>query len=346
MRALVTGGAGFIGSHLVERLADAGQQVLVLDDLSTGSRENLPAGDGRVELTVGSILDEELVDRSTARVDTVFHLAAAVGVKTILDDPLGAMRTNLRGTEHVLEAARKHGARVMITSTSEVYGLNTADALSEDSVRMMGSPLKTRWSYAEAKAIDETLAYAYWRYMNVPTVIIRPFNVVGPRQTGRYGMVVPRFVTQALRGQPLTVHGDGTQTRCFCHVAEAVDAMVTLVDQPEAYGQVFNIGRREEISIADLARRVIEMSESTSEIHYVPYEVAYPEGFEDMQRRVPDLAKVRDLIGFQPVLGLDDILRDLIEEKTGVASDLLGDLPGAVVSASAAGLVARANLAS
>lgn len=322
MRTLVTGGAGFIGSHLVERLLHDGHEVLAVDDLSTGSRSNLAcvADHGRMGFVWGSILDAVLLDGLVRQVDTVFHLAAAVGVKTIVDDPLGSLRTNLRGTENVLDSALRRGARVLVASTSEVYGHNTADALPEDALRILGSPLTSRWSYAEAKAIDETLAYAYWRYESLPTVIVRPFNIVGPRQTGRYGMVIPRFVGQALRGEPLTVYGDGTQTRCFCHVDEIVGALVALVEHPDAYGNVFNLGRPDEVSIEALARRVIELSGSSSGVRYVPYSEAYPEGFEDMNRRVPDVSRARALIGFDPQRGLDQILRSVIEYRSGLVA--------------------------
>jgi UDP-glucose 4-epimerase len=317
VKALVTGGAGFLGSHLVEYLLDHGHEVISVDDLSTGSLRNMAHLSGRdgLRLVQGSVLDSNLMDELTAQSDTIFHLAAAVGVKTILDDPLGGLRTNLWGTETVLESAWRHGARVLVVSTSEVYGHNTSDALAEDAVRILGSPLIARWSYAEAKALDETLAYSYWRYRAVSTVIIRPFNIVGPRQTGRYGMVIPRFVDQALRGEPLTVHGDGTQTRCFCHVSDFIGPLVALIEHPQAYGQVFNLGHPEEISIRELAERVIASSNSSSSIRYVPYAEAYPEGFEDMSRRVPDISRARELIDFEPRFGLDDILHSVIDHQ-------------------------------
>ncbi|MGH4014592.1 MAG: NAD-dependent epimerase/dehydratase family protein [Pseudonocardiaceae bacterium] len=323
MKALVTGGAGFIGSHLVEYLLNHGHEVLSVDDLSTGSLRNmvnLSARDG-LRFVHGSVLDSNLMDELAADSDTIFHLAAAVGVKTIIDDPLGGLRTNLRGTENVLESASRHGARVLVASTSEVYGHNTSDALPEEAVRILGSPLTSRWSYAEAKAVDETLAYAYWRYRDLPTVIVRPFNIVGPRQTGRYGMVIPRFVEQALRGEPLTVHGDGTQTRCFCHVSEVVGALVALIEHPQAYGQVYNLGRPEEISIRHLAERVIARVESSSSIRYVPYSEAYPEGFEDMARRVPDVSRARALVGFDPRLGLDEIISSVVDDQLALLAE-------------------------
>jgi UDP-glucose 4-epimerase len=324
VRALITGGAGFIGSHLAEWLCLAGHEVVALDDLSTGSRSNLDGltGHGRFEFVPGSVLDADRVDALVAQADTVFHLAAAVGVKRVLDDPLGSLRTNLWGTENVLRSALRHGPCVLVASTSEVYGHNTADALHEDSLRILGSPTVSRWTYAEAKAIDEALAYAYWRHEGLPTVIVRPFNVVGPRQTGRYGMVVPRFVGQALRGEPLTVHGDGTQTRCFCHVSEAVAALVALVEHAGALGRVVNIGRPEEVSIGALARRVVELTGSASPVRLVPYGEAYEEGFEDMRRRVPDIGRARALIGFDPVMDLDTILRSVIGHETAGSPEL------------------------
>ena len=316
MKALITGGAGFIGTHLTERLLDLGHEVVIVDDLSTGRPGNIAHLTGRAGLGFvhGSIMDAPLMEKLTGRADTVFHLAAAVGVKLIVEDPLRSLRTNLRGTENVLDAASTSGARVLLASTSEVYGKNPSDALSEGDDRVLGSPLKSRWSYAQAKAIDETLTYLYWKQKQLPAVIVRPFNVVGPRQTGRYGMVIPRFVGQALRGEPLTVYGDGRQTRCFCHVAEVVDALIDLVQHREAYGQVFNLGRAEEVSIRDLAQRVIELCGSHAPIRYVPYVDAYPEGFEDMQRRMPDISRARELVGFDPKIGLDEILRSVIGE--------------------------------
>jgi UDP-glucose 4-epimerase len=263
----------------------------------------------------GSVLDGDLVDDLAGRVDAIFHLAAAVGVKTIIDYPLESLRTNVQGTATLLAAAHRHGNRVLVTSTSEIYGKNTADALREDDDRILGSSLKCRWSYAEAKAVDESLALAYWRQTGLRTTIARLFNTAGPRQSGRYGMVIPRFVEQALRGEPLSVFGDGSQTRCFCYVEDVVDALIGLIEHPEAGGTVVNIGRPEEISIRSLARRIIELSGSTSPIQFVPYEQAYGNGFEDMARRVPDISRARALIGFSPRTGLDEILRTVIRER-------------------------------
>lgn len=316
-RALVTGGAGFIGRHLAGRLAGRGCRVVVLDDLSTGSEA--AAGDLAerygVRFVPGSVLDTSLVDSLVSEVDTVFHLAAAVGVRLVLAEPLAGLRTNIHGTEHVLAAAHRHGARVLLASTSEIYGRNAAAPLAEDADRILGSPLVSRWSYAEAKAVDESMAHAYWRQHGVWTVIARLFNVVGPGQTGRYGMVLPRFVDQALRGEPLTVYGDGGQTRCFCDVGEAVDALVALAAAPVARGRAVNVGRPEEVTIADLARRVIALAGSTSPIRLVPYAEAYGDGFEDVRRRVPDISLARELIGFRPGVGLDDIVRGLLAAR-------------------------------
>jgi UDP-glucose 4-epimerase len=317
MRALITGGAGFIGSHLADRLLDRGDQVVLLDDLSTGRLSNIEHLNGRsdAEFVLGSILNTDLVDKVVSRVDAIFHLAAAVGVNLIVEKPLESLITNIRGTETVVEKAHKYNTRILVMSTSEIYGKNTSDSLSEDDDRILGSPLKSRWSYSEAKAIDEILAYTYWREKGLETVIIRLFNTVGPRQTGSYGMVVPRFVGQALRHQPLTIFGEGTQTRCFCHVSDVVGGLVALSEHPEAFGKVFNLGGTEEISIGDLAERIIELAGSDSEVEYIPYDAAYEEGFEDMVRRVPNVDRARQLVGFEPSVGLDDIIRSVIEDQ-------------------------------
>lgn len=323
MRALVTGGAGFIGTHLSERLLGEGHQVLSVDDLSTGDPANIAELTDMpgYEFVKGSVLDAALIDRLASRVDTVFHLAAAVGVHLILDQPLEALRTNIQGTEVVLDAAHRHGTRILVASTSEVYGKNTAPTLAEDADRIVGSPLTTRWSYAEAKALDETLAYLYWRERGVPAVITRLFNVAGPRQSGRYGMVIPRLVDQALRDEPLTVFGDGRQTRCFCHVRDAVAGLAALVEHPEAYGRVFNIGRPEEVTIGQLAERIIVLSGSASQIRHVPYHEAYGDGFEDMRRRVPDTSRARELVGFEPQLGLDEIIESVIADRRATSTE-------------------------
>jgi UDP-glucose 4-epimerase len=310
---LVTGGAGFIGSHVVDALVARGDSVIVLDDLSTGRHDNLRqhVGSTSVEFVLGSILNEALVDDVVRRSDVVLHLAAAVGVNLIVERPLESLATNIRGSEIVLEKCHKYGRKVLVTSTSEIYGKNTSDALSEEGDRILGSPLKTRWSYSEAKAIEEVLAHAYWREKGLPTVIVRLFNTVGPRQVGHYGMVVPRLVEQALRGQPMTVFGSGEQTRCFCHVHDAVAALTGLVGSTEAEGKVFNVGSRNEISIMGLAQKVREITGSSSEIVLIPYDEAYETGFEDMQRRRPDTTRINTLLGWEPTRSLDEVVKDV-----------------------------------
>lgn len=318
MRCLVTGGAGFIGSHLAEHLLARGDAVILLDNLSTGRYENVEHLLDRrdVEFVLGSILNADLVDDVVSRCDVVFHLAAAVGVELIVQRPLESLATNIRGSEIVFEKAHKYARAILVTSSSEIYGKNTSDRLHEDDDRILGSPLKSRWSYSEAKAIDEILAYTYWKEKGLPTVIVRLFNTVGPRQTGHYGMVIPRFVSQAVRGEPLTVYGDGSQTRCFCYVGDVVGALSALLATPEAYGQVLNIGGDEEVSIAELADRVIAISGSQSKVRYLPYAEAYEEeGFEDMLRRVPDTTRARNLVGFAPTVALDEIIRMVVEEQ-------------------------------
>lgn len=317
MTTLVTGGAGFIGGHLVEQLIGQDEPVIVLDDFSTGTESNLSlvSGSPLLEVVRGSILDADLVDAVTAQVDTVYHLAAAVGVLSILDNPLESLRTNLHGTENVVVSAHRHGVRLLVASTSEIYGKNSAVGLREDDDRIIGSPLKSRWSYAEAKAIDETLAYTYAVQHGLKAVIVRLFNTVGPRQTGRYGMVIPRFVAQALAAQPITVYGNGTQERCFCHVLDVVPALCALVADESTYGKVFNLGSDERVSIEVLARRVIERTRSNSPITYVPYDEAYPAGYEDMDRRVPDCTRAATQIGFRPTRSLNEIIDDVIADQ-------------------------------
>jgi len=319
MRVLITGGAGFIGSHLADRLLDRGDEIIILDDLSTGRLENIAHLTGRAdtEFVLGSILNVDLVDHVVSRVDAVYHLAAAVGVELIVEKPLESLLTNIRGTETVFEKAHKYGKRILVTSTSEVYGKNTSDRLTEDEDRILGSPLKSRWSYSEAKAIDEILAYTYWREKGLESVIVRLFNTVGPRQTGSYGMVVPRFVHQALRNEPLTIYGDGNQTRCFCAVTEVVDGIIALSEHPEAFGKVFNLGSTEEVSIRHLADLVVTITGSSSPVEFVSYDIAYEEGFEDMQRRVPAISRANELVGFAPSVGLDDIIRSVIDDLQG-----------------------------
>jgi UDP-glucose 4-epimerase len=317
MTTLVTGGAGFIGSHLTESLLLSGEDVIVLDDLSTGSEQNLSGvlNHPSLQFVKGSILDASLVDELAGQAHTIYHLAAAVGTFTILDKTLQSLHTNLHGTENVIDSALRHGARVLIASTSEIYGKNTKIGLQEDDDRHIGSPLKNRWSYAEAKAIDETLAYLYSVEHGLQMIIVRLFNTVGPRQTGRYGMVIPRFVGQALAGEQLTVFGTGNQIRCFCHVHDVVPALQALMADSRAYGQVFNIGGSEQVSIDQLAERVLTVLSSSSGTTHVPYESAYGAGFEDMQRRVPDCTRARQLIGFRPSRSLADIIEDVAADQ-------------------------------
>ncbi|MGH3973649.1 MAG: NAD-dependent epimerase/dehydratase family protein [Pseudonocardiaceae bacterium] len=318
MKALITGGAGFIGSHLAEHLLDAGHEVVVLDDLATGSPRNLLTicGHPRFRNVRGSVLDEKLVDTLASQVDTIFHLAAAVGSFVIRDRTLQSLRTNIHGTENVLAAAHRHAARVLIASSSEVYGKNTKIGLREDDDRVVGSPLLHRWSYSEAKAVDESLTRAYVTELGLHAVIVRLFNTVGPRQTGRYGMVIPRFVAQALAGEPLTIFGTGAQVRCFCHVHDVVPALVALMEHEQTCGTAVNLGSAEQVSIAGLAQRVLALTGSTSDIVHLSYTDGIGPGYEDLQRRVPDCTKARELIGFQPVRTLDDILRAVIAEQT------------------------------
>jgi UDP-glucose 4-epimerase len=317
MKALVTGGAGFIGGHLSERLLADGHDVICLDDLSTGGYANVTrvVSWPNFRFVQGSVLDAPLMDDLAARSDTIFHLAAAVGVELIMSRSLEGLRTNIHGTEIVLDSALRHGCRTLVASTSEVYGKTSASALAEQQDRVVGSPLTRRWSYAEAKALDETLAYLFWSDRAVPTVIARLFNVAGPRQSGRYGMVIPRFVQQALRNDPLTVYGDGSQTRSFCHVRDAVEGLIGLIGSLDAYGKVFNIGRPEEVSIQHLAERVIALSGSSSAIRRVSYREAYGDGFEDTMRRVPDITRARTVIGFEPKRSLDDIIHSVIQDR-------------------------------
>jgi UDP-glucose 4-epimerase len=315
MKALLTGGAGFVGSHLAEALLDRGHEVLVIDDLSTGAMENITRLKSRpgFEYVIDTVMNERLMAELVDRSDMIFHLAAAVGVKLIVEAPVRTIETNVHGTEVVLTHANKKGKLVVIFSTSEVYGKSLAVPFREDADLVMGPTPKHRWAYACSKAIDEFLALAYHRERKLPVIVVRLFNTVGPRQTGRYGMVIPNFVQQALAGEPITVFGDGTQTRSFTDVGDVVEGLIRLAGEPRAVGQVFNIGNTEEVSILELARRVRTMTESTSEIVLVPYDKAYDEGFEDMPRRVPDLTKIHALVGYRPTLTLDDILRRVVE---------------------------------
>jgi len=319
LRVLITGGAGFIGSHLADAYLERGDEVLVIDDLSTGTIENIRhlKSNPKFHYTIDSVHNQpvtaELVDQS----DVVVHLAAAVGVKLIVESPVRTIETNVRGTEVILALANKKQKRVMIASTSEVYGLSADVPFREDGNLVMGATTKGRWSYACSKAIDEFLALAYWREKKLPTTIVRLFNTVGPRQTGRYGMVIPTFVRQALAGRPITVYGNGKQTRCFGYVGDVVGALIKLMDRPDSVGQVYNIGSSEEISILQLAEKVKELTNSESEIVLVPYDEAYEEGFEDMPRRVPDTTKINQLVGFRAEMTLEGILKSVISFHSG-----------------------------
>jgi UDP-glucose 4-epimerase len=325
VKALITGGAGFVGSHLAERLLEQGHEVAVLDNLSTGSIDNIAhlKGTAGFSYIVDSVTNEPLLAEMIDGCDVVFHLAAAVGVKLIVERPVHTIETNVHGTEVVLKHANKKKKLVIIASTSEVYGKSTDVPFREGADLTLGPSSKHRWAYACSKLIDEFLALAYWREKKLPVVIVRLFNTVGPRQTGQYGMVLPTFVRQALAGQPITVFGDGSQTRSFTYVGDVVGALVRLAREPRAIGEVFNIGNTGEVTIGDLAQRVKEMTGSESLIRYVPYDEAYEEGFEDMPRRVPDISKLRELIGYEPTLGLDEIIRTVVEHHRGIGKQLL-----------------------
>ncbi|HXG95302.1 MAG TPA: GDP-mannose 4,6-dehydratase [Blastocatellia bacterium] len=315
MKILITGGAGFIGSHLAEKLLQRGDEVYVIDDLSTGSIENIeqiknhPCFSYHIDTIRNYRLTAELVDTC----DIIYHLAAAVGVRLIVESPVNTIETNIRGTDIILSLAAKKRKRVLVASTSEVYGKRNQVPFREDDDLVMGATSKGRWSYACSKAIDEFLAIAYWKERRLPTVIARLFNTVGPRQTGRYGMVIPNFVQQALTGQDIKVFGDGTQTRCFTHVSDVVDALIKLAEHPRAVGEVYNIGGSHEVTILELAERVRRLTNSDSQIVFIPYDEAYEEGFEDMMRRVPDISKIRALIGYEPKFDLDAILTSVID---------------------------------
>jgi UDP-glucose 4-epimerase len=314
VRHLVTGGGGFIGSHLADALLARGDEVIVLDDFSTGRSENvehLLEAPG-FELVTGSILDDNALNECVASVDWIFHLASAVGVQLIVRDPLGSLLTNMRGNDEVLAAAERHRKRLLFTSTSEVYGKNGAGPLQEDSDRVLGPPFKSRWSYATSKALGEALAHAYSTERGAEMVVARLFNTVGPRQTGAYGMVLPRLVGQALRGEDLTVYGDGTQTRCFVHVADTVRALVLLVEEEAATGNVYNVGSSEPVAIIALAQHVIERTRSQSRVTLIPYEQAYEPGFEELGRRVPDTTALHELTGWTPTRSLDETIDDVV----------------------------------
>ena len=311
MKYLVTGGAGFIGSHLTEQLISRGDQVVILDNLSTGLSDNLSTIKNKVEFEQGNILDKVLVEKLVLNSDYVVHLAAALGVLNIVNKPLESLKSNLQGTEIVLEAANKYKKPILIASTSEVYGKNDKVPLNEEDDRIIGHPLKSRWSYSEAKAIDESLAYFYFVEEGLQSRIVRFFNTVGPRQLGNYGMVVPRFVNSALKGEALSVYGSGEQIRCFCHINDAVRGLLLVMDSDKAVGEVFNVGNNQQISIMELAKKVIEITGSKSTIEKIAYEKAYPQGFEDMQRRVPDISKIKEVLGWSPQLNLDQIIKDI-----------------------------------
>jgi UDP-glucose 4-epimerase len=315
MRVLITGGAGFVGSHLSEAFLERGDEVFVLDNLSTGSIDNIVhlKAHPRFHYTIDSVTNEPVLAELIDRCDVVVHLAAAVGVKLIVEQPVHTIETNVHGTEVVLKHANKKKKLVLIASTSEVYGKSADVPFHEDADLVMGATVKHRWAYACSKLIDEFLALAYWKERKLPVIIVRLFNTVGPRQTGQYGMVIPNFVRQALAGQPITVFGDGTQSRSFTYVGDVVSAMVALIGEPRAVGQVFNIGNGREISINDLAERIKTLTGSASEIVRIPYDQAYEAGFEDMPRRVPDIGRARALVGYTPTVELDEILNRVIE---------------------------------
>ena len=313
MKFLITGGSGFIGSHLIETLVARGDEVAIIDNQSTGSIKNLQNIESKVKFIAGDILDKALLQKNVSEADYVVHLAAALGVLNIVNKPLQSLKINIQGTENVLEWSDKFKKPVLIASTSEVYGKNDKVPLNEEDDRIIGHPLKSRWSYSEAKAVDESLAYFYFLENKLPIRIVRFFNTVGPRQVGQYGMVVPRFVTAALRNESIQVYGSGDQIRCFCHVSDAIRALLLVIDSDKAIGQVFNVGNNQQISIMDLAKKVIEITGSKSEIKKIPYSEAYPAGFEDMQRRVPDISKIKNVLGWSPAIGLDQIIRDIAD---------------------------------
>lgn len=321
---LITGGAGFIGSHLAEYLLQRGDSVIVIDNLSTGRYHNIEHLEGRsgFQCYIDDVRNEALTDELVRRCDRIYHLAASVGVRLIIDRPTESIVNNIVGTERVLRSASRYRKAILITSTSEVYGKSRKEMFSEGDDRVMGPTDKSRWAYANSKATDEFLAMAYYQETRLPVVIVRLFNTVGPRQTGQYGMVIPNFVSQALRGLPITVFGDGRQSRCFGHVKDVVPALVELLNRPAAYGKVFNVGANREITIQELAETVIRMTGSKSPVINVPYTQAYPPGFEDMQRRVPDISRIGNLIGYRPSRTLEDILADVIEDQRAQLRDM------------------------
>lgn len=313
MRVFITGGAGFIGSHLCDALVARGDSVTIVDNLSTGSRTNIAHLGAKIETIIGDIRDVAVIEKAVAGADVVLHMAAALGVSTILESPIESISTNFTGSEVVLMAAAKFNKRIIIASTSEIYGKNPKQPLSETDDRIIGTPQKLRWTYSDAKALEEALAHALFLEKKLPVTTIRLFNTVGPRQTGRYGMVVPRFVSAALEEMPIEIFGDGTQSRVFCHVADAVNAILALIPDKKTIGEVYNIGGVGEVSIKELAERVITRTNSKSTITYTPYESAYPAGYEDMQRRVPDTTKIRSAITWSPAYSLDGIIDSVAE---------------------------------
>jgi UDP-glucose 4-epimerase len=311
MRVLITGGAGFIGSHLADHYVNAGHTVTLLDNFSTGSKSNIAHLEGKVTTIDGDIRNIELIDQLTKDADLVLHMAAALGVNTILESPMESMSTNITGSEVVLNAAAKYNKRIIIASTSEIYGKNPKQPLSETDDRVVGAPQKIRWTYSDAKAIEEAMAFALHQEKKLPITTVRLFNTVGPRQTGRYGMVVPRFIHAALKNESITIYGDGTQSRVFCHVADAVQAIAVMAATDSTIGDVYNVGGTGEVTIKQLAEQVLSVTESKSEITYTPYSDAYPAGFEDIQRRVPDISKVKGAIGWAPTKDLRQIISDI-----------------------------------
>ena len=327
MKILITGGAGFVGSHLADKLYNEGHEITIIDNLSTGRYSNIEHLEGkeRFRLLIDTVLNEKLMEELIRESDRVFHMASAVGVRLIMEQPVKTIETIFHGTDVVLKFCSRYRKRVLIPSTSEVYGKGTQVPFSEDDDILKGSTSKHRWAYACAKELDEFLALAHWKESRLPVVVIRLFNTVGPRQTGQYGMVVPNFIKAALQNQPIPIHGDGNQSRCFGHVLDVVEGLTKAIETPECFGQVMNLGNNEEISIKELAEKVVAKTGSTSEIQYIPYEVAYGEGFEDMQRRVPNLEKAKRLVGYQPTRTLDNIITDVVNEfretlKTGTAN--------------------------
>jgi UDP-glucose 4-epimerase len=316
MKILITGGAGFVGSHLADRLIKDGHEITVIDDLSTGRYSNIEhlEDTGGFRLIIDTVLNQPLMEELIRETDRVFHMASAVGVRLIMEQPVKTIETIFHGTDVILKFCSRYRKRVLIPSTSEVYGKGASIPFSEEDDLLTGATDKHRWAYACAKTLDEFLALAHWKETRLPAVVVRLFNTVGPRQTGQYGMVVPRFVYAALKNEPITVHGDGTQQRCFGHVSDVVEGLSRLLETPECFGQVINLGNDEEVSILGLADRAITLTESSSEIRFIPYEEAYGDGFEDMRRRVPNLAKAHRLVGYQPTRSLDDIINDVAAE--------------------------------